>query len=235
MGIAGMILLIAAAAAAVFLLGGYLFIRKFILHMEASAEGKRHILCIGDSITFGMGVYKNRQAEAWPYRLNALLGESRQVLNYGISAATLYKGGDHPYKEEFLEAAIKVQGEVYLIMLGTNDSKPYNWNREGYERALLELVNCLRKNVPQAKVLLMTPPRAFPTKNGKIAFDISNDRIHDEISPILRQTAEKEGLGLVDLYALTDNHPEYFDDGVHPNRLGNEAIAQCIFDALTLN
>lgn len=39
---------------------------------------------------------------------------------------------------------------------------------------------------------------------------------------------EKHGLQVVDLYALTEEHPEYFMDGVHPNALGNQAIAEHI-------
>ena len=38
---------------------------------------------------------------------------------------------------------------------------------------------------------------------------------------------------LIDIHALTADHPEWFADGVHPNAEGNAAIAQAVYDALT--
>ena len=38
----------------------------------------------------------------------------------------------------------------------------------------------------------------------------------------------ESGFQVIDLYALTETHPEYFDDGVHPNELGNRVIAEHI-------
>lgn len=213
---------------------GYRFIRNFIPQKEAPVEGKKHILCIGDSITFGMGVYKNRETEAWPYLLNILLGDDFQVLNYGISGATLLRSGNQPYKQDFLDVAIQANAELYLIMLGTNDSKPYNWKGEQFERELLAWIETIRTEDSHRDVVLMMPPKAFPIKKGKVAFDISNDTISGELYQIILRVAEREKVPLIDLYALTSEHPEFFGDGVHPNTLGNQVIAQHIYEKLKL-
>jgi lysophospholipase L1-like esterase len=79
----------------------------------------------------------------------------------------------------------------------------------------------------------MTPPKAFPEeKTGVVAFDIQNQVIREEIRPLVFALGEKHGLKVLDLYALTEEHPEYFCDGVHPNSLGNQVIARFLRDRL---
>ena len=98
--------------------------------LPSITEGKKTIACIGDSITFGAGV-RGKIELTWEYHLEKLLGKEHQVLNYGISGRTLLSEGDYPYTEEKqYEHSRKSRADVYLIMLGTNDSKPYNWNEE---------------------------------------------------------------------------------------------------------
>ena len=193
--------------------------------------GKRRIACIGDSITFGAGVALTRKRDAWPYLLNGLLGEDWQVLDYGISGATASSKGDLPYrKNDFFETALKARAEKYVLMLGSNDSKPYNWDKEQYEQDLRTMVQDLLSADFPHTVILMLPPKAFPFKNsGAPAFDIVNETIRDEICPIVQKIAEEYDLPAVDLYAFTEDHPEYFIDGVHPNRAGNKAIAEYLF------
>ena len=37
---------------------------------------------------------------------------------------------------------------------------------------------------------------------------------------------------MIDLYAVTEDHPEYFYDGVHPNQEGYAIVAQAIYEQL---
>ena len=76
----------------------------------------------------------------------------------------------------------------------------------------------------------MAPPPAFKkhSEDACAAFDIDPEVIRDEIRPIVRETAEKNGVEFIDLYAPMEGHSEYMTDGVHPNRQGNEAIADYI-------
>ena len=78
----------------------------------------------------------------------------------------------------------------------------------------------------------LLPPKAFPGKLGVVDFIIKDEVIHDEIQPILRRLAEEENVPVIDLYAFTEGHPEYFDDGVHPNVLGNRKIAEFLAEEL---
>ena len=214
--------------------GGYAA-SLYIPRGDRKKPGKRYIACIGDSITFGHGVARTRKHDAWTYVLERKLGGAWQVLNYGFSGTTAQDGGDLPYRRVgFLGDAIDSGAEVFILMLGTNDSKPYNWNREGYEAAMKGLAAQIRRCCPDARLVLAVPPRAFPQDDGKIAFDIQNDVIKDFIRPFLIDLAPNMSAELVDLYEFTEYHPEYFGDGVHPNVLGNSAIAGFLLERLGL-
>lgn len=190
-----------------------------------------HIACIGDSITFGAGVM-GKQTRTWEHFLNQRLGEDYQVINYGISGRTLQDEGDYPYKhDKFYAISLRCRAEVYLIMLGTNDAKPYNWDRERYGRELSRFVRTYVSLETHPRVILMTPPSCFEDPaTGIVAFDISKETIDGEIAPLVRETADALGLQLIDLHAFTADHAEWFPDGVHPNEEGNQAIARFIAD-----
>ena len=197
-------------------------------------QGKRHIACIGDSITYGAGVNGKRE-ETWEYFLNGMLGEEHQVLNYGISARTLQDEGDYPYKaDKFYRISKEMPCETYLIMLGTNDAKPYNWDAERYEEELISFVREYKELSQKPRIVLMSPPQVFEEEStGIVAFEIDKSNIEDA-AKIVWEVALKEKVKLIDLYTHTKNHPEWFVDGVHPNKLGNRMFAEYIYKQLNI-
>lgn len=210
---------------------GHLFMKYLAVpKLPVVTEGKKMIACIGDSITFGAGVRGKREL-TWEYYLEKLLGKEYQVLNYGISGRTLLSTGDYPYAEEKqYQHSRKVKADVYLIMLGTNDSKPYNWNEEMYRKELSVFVKGYISLNHAPGVVLMTPPSCFADPNiGVVGFDIDQDIITDKICPIVNEIAGKYHLQIIDLHSFTGIHKEWFADGVHPNEEGNRQIAAFIF------
>lgn len=199
------------------------------------------IVAMGDSITFGAGVSQTRESDTWEAKLENLFSGAYQVLNYGISGATLQNEGDMPYwnmtsrpLQGFPEAALALNPEIVLLMLGTNDSKPYNWNRERYAAQLDERVKQIKAASCVRHLILMCPPFVCPADGEEaVNFDINGEVIRDEIIPIVKNCAAENGLLCIDLYALTDSHPEYFTDGVHPNSFGNRVIAKHIYECLS--
>lgn len=203
---------------------------RFLLHPQADKPlpGKRTIACVGDSITFGAAVVHTRKRDAWPYLLGRKLDRDTQVLNPGVCAATASDSADFPYRKNgFLSLACTA--ELALVMLGANDSKPYNWDPARYEQGLRDILDELRQS--GARVVLLLPPKAFPV-DGVVGYDIQDEVIRDGVLPILRSTAEELSLPVIDLYGFTQTRPEYFDDGVHPNRAGNRALAEYVFRCL---
>ncbi len=213
---------------------GRLIGRFFMKYMAGNRNPKvlpdrKHIACIGDSITFGAGVM-GKESLTWEHFLNEIIGDEYQVINYGVSGRTLQDEGDMPYTaDRIFKRSLDCRADVYLIMLGTNDAKSYNWNRDRYERELEAFVRRYVDLENKPRVILMVPPRCFPdSKSGVVLFEIVPDNIDSQITEIVTRTAEKLGLQVIDLYGHTSGHPEWFADGVHPNAEGNRAIAEYI-------
>ena len=198
---------------------------------EKTHSKEKKVICLGDSITFGSGVIGTRRRSAWPYLLNEKLPDYVEVLNYGISGATMLRSGDKPYRESFLKAVEKIDPDTLLVMLGTNDSKSQNWDADSFERDYEAFLKRFMKEVRE--VILMLPPKAFPPEGQtEILFQIRDRVIAGEVIPIIRKLAEQNGLPVIDLYKLTEDHSEYFHHGVHPNNLGNKILAEHILPYL---
>lgn len=218
--------LIWGAVAVVLLICVILVSRKGTTSKAEASTTTKTIACVGDSITFGSGVIGHRKTQSYPAILQQLVGDEYQVSNFGIRSRTLVSTGDFPYiKEKYYEESLAMQADIYIMMLGTNDSKPFNWDRERYETELAAFIQQYKETPNVSKLILMQPPKAFPI-DGVVKYEISNDTISNEIRDIVAKVGEAQGCDVIDLYALTEDHPDWFMDGVHPNKEGNQAIAE---------
>lgn len=201
-------------------------------------KDKIHFACIGDSITWGAGVYFQRSTGTYEAILNNKLGDEYQVLNYGLNGRTLLSNADMPYiKEDFYKISHDYEFANYIIMLGSNDSKPYNWkyagtSGENYKNELKDFLNSYINLSSHPNVYVMQPPAVFKI-NDKEPYDISNEVIKNEIYHLVKEVGDELGITTIDLYTITENHPEYFPDGCHPNKEGNTVIADAIYDAIS--
>ena len=195
------------------------------------AKGKINVACIGDSLTRGAGVRGKREL-TWEYYLNQILGDKYQIINCGISGCTLQKQGDCPYvKSALYPYSRDLKAEIYLIMLGSNDTKPQNWNEENYKTQLKEFISGYISLDNHPRVIVMIPTECFPDKRtGKVAFNIGKDIIDNYLPDIIRKTAEDLDIEVIDLLGPTKGHEEWYADGVHPNGEGNLHIAEIIAD-----
>ncbi|MDB6138212.1 MAG: putative xylanase [Verrucomicrobiaceae bacterium] len=199
------------------------------LSLPAMADGaKIKIACVGDSITAGVGAKKPNNS--YPDQLGRLLGAGYEVRNFGNSGSTMLDEGDKPYKKQnSFTAALEYAADVYVIKLGTNDSKPQNWSKKaGFAASTQTLVEAFQKANPKAKVYLCTPVPVIGAGN----FGINNEMVQGEIIPLIKQVAAAMKLPVIDLYAALDGHPEMFPDRVHPNDDGATLIAKTVHEAL---
>lgn len=191
------------------------------------------VACIGDSITYGAGVVNTRDTDSYPAQLSQLLGERYEVYNYGVSGRTLLTDTNKPYRETgYIEAVIAQQPDIIVIMLGSNDSKQQNWAPEEYREQYIALVEELQDISGEPQIYLAQPPEAFAGEDGTVAYGIDNVVIRDEISVIIQEVASYTGAKVINLYEATEDCPEYFMDGVHPNKEGNAVIAQCVYESI---
>ena len=197
-------------------------------------EGVTHVACVGDSITFGYGVWATEMTKehTYPSFLEQIMGDGYQALNYGVCGKTLLREGDEPYTSHYMyEESIRANSEIYIIMLGSNDSKWNNWDAERFGPELRGFVQAYIDLDSAPKVYLATPPRVF--WEGERGFGVSNHTIESEIAPIVRSVAKDMDISLIDMYEKTKDHPEWFVDGIHPNAAGNEEFAKIVAAYLT--
>ncbi|MFL5305172.1 MAG: GDSL-type esterase/lipase family protein [Polyangia bacterium] len=206
----------------------------------AQARIPTHVACVGDSITAGSGA--SSTSKNYPADLQGLFGSSVKVSNFGHSGATMLSTGDTPYvkQSEYTSATSFVSGAGanavvdVIIMLGTNDSKPVNWNASGggtqatqFKADCGKLVDHFASLATHPLVYLALPPAAFTN-----SYTIDGAVIKNQIIPVLKQVAMEKGLPTIDVQTPTASVPKDFGDGVHPNDTGYVLVAQVMHDGL---
>ena len=155
------------------------------------------VACIGNSITDGHGI-PFAPANGYPAQLQKLLGKDYLVKNFGVSGRTMLNKGDQPYMNEMAwKDAVAFKPDVVIIKLGTNDSKPQNWQYgEEFKQDLKQMITTLRPDLAQPvkkgkknkkqviknegpKIILCTPIPALKTSWG-----INDSIITNNIIPI---------------------------------------------------
>ena len=204
--------------------GVYQFTSIYYPQPKTVGRDETTIACVGDSITYGLGVYYNRDL-AWASLLPQKLGNNYKTINYGISNRTLLSTGNYPYnKEEIAKQFWEAKEDIIVFMLGTNDSKQCNWNQETFEKEYKQMIEKLLQKENHPKLYVMIPPKLYnpnPEEDNPSA-----KNLEEGVIPTIRKMIENmDNIETIDLYSLTNNHPEWFSDGIHPNEEGNEAIA----------
>ena len=201
------------------------------------------VACIGNSITDGHGI-ELAPVNGYPALLQKQLGEKYWVKNFGVSGRTLLNNGDMPYmKETAWKDALAFDPDIVVIKLGTNDSKPQNWQHASeFKQDLQQMITTLCPALAQSakkgkkassklstlnakpKIYLCTPIPAF-----KSSWNINDAVITNEIIPIQQEVAKQYGLQVIDLHTLFANDGDKMqDDGIHPDGKGVRRIADII-------
>lgn len=201
-----------------------LMVFLFIFQLQSQTR----IVTIGNSITEGWGL-SNPGNDAWPSQLAAKLGGGYKVLNCAVSARTMLKKGDIPYwNEQKFKDAQNFDPQIVIICLGTNDSKPQNWQyKNDFYNDYASMVNTFRANGknPRIFVCLITP--AFYDNLG-----IRTAVIRDEIIPIIKQVRDNLGTSYINFYDQLLPYGGYFTDGIHPNVAGATIMAQVAYNSI---
>ena len=195
----------------------------------AEAAHPIRVACLGDSITEGAGT-QDIVREAYPAQLAALLGSGYEVRNFGKGGATLLDVGDLPYRSlPHFAKACAFNPDIVVIGLGTNDSKPQNWqHREKFVANYASLIRQLRALPSNPRIFICQPMPAWRPSG----WGISPDVIEHELRPLLADLARTEGVVLIDLFTpLRDRH-DLAPDHVHPNAEGAGIIARTVAEAI---
>ncbi len=194
------------------------------------------VACVGDSITYGMGV-ANREQNSYPAQLwqkmEALAPGQWEVRNFGVSAMTLMHGTTRPYtgRPEY-RASLDYAADVVIIMLGTNDTNGQFRHQiaENFEGDYRRLIASYRAGRAPGtpRIILMLPPKCHLAGDG--LYDPSGDLIAGTIAPIIRRIAADEKLELIDLHASLVEvwQPELIPDKLHPSARGQARMVEHI-------
>ncbi len=192
------------------------------------------ISCIGDSLTegdygvFGKRCIANVKEKSYPYFLKKELDcEVRNFGKCGYRAShslAYYKSGEVDVKDS----------DFIVICLGTNGGiDPMNFDAPE-NKAYLEIIELCKKDAPDARILLCTPPHA--TENPEYSNCGYAKQIKDAVD-FVRTLCAKNGYLMLDLYARPEfsAQTEYImqpNDGLHFSEIGYLVLAHIVADAI---
>ncbi|MFI1744055.1 GDSL-type esterase/lipase family protein [Thalassobellus sediminis] len=202
-------------------------ILKFILLFlitTTSLFAQIKVSCVGNSITEGW----NGNPSYVPI-LQKLLGSDYIVENNGKSGATILKKGNKPYNQQHaFTKAINSNADIITILLGTNDTKSKNWDNYSsqFKSDYMSLIDTLLSKNKNAKIYLVIPVPVCKENYG-----IRNHILNLEI-PIIKEIAKEKRLSIIDANTPLLASCHYFNDGVHPNIEGANAIAMLLYKSI---
>ncbi len=164
------------------------------------------VLLIGDSITRGYGP----QVEA------GLKGKA-----YVARLATSKSLGDPALEEQ---VSLILREHSFDVIHFNNGMHGDGYTEEAYAAALPGLLATLRKNAPQARIVLATTTDVRERNNLQKTLPKTDRMIRR--NDIVTTLAKKENLPLDDLFSVVREHPEYHAaDGVHFTADGYRVLA----------
>lgn len=201
------------------------------------------ITCFGDSITYGYGASKS--SLAYPSLLEKD-EEIKKVYNLGICGSTIAHTGDEDNdKNAFVDRYSKISNDTDLVFIfgGTNDyGYPTGGSKLGdilssdistFYGAYKTLINGIKDSYPTIKILLATPLQRDDLAPKDQSTTLTNNQgltLNDYRNAIL-DIGTLFNLSVVDLYSipgLQTSDPTFnyfFKDGLHPNDIGNQFLA----------
>ena len=195
----------------------------------APTTNQIRVACVGASDTSSPTGYGTPN---YPYYLAQMLGGDYTVLNFGASGTTMLKRGNAPYwnTQQYIDSS-NSSPDIVIIMLGSNDSKPYNWVYQNeYAPDYREMIDHYRNLPSHPKVYINTLLTVYGAGN----FDITDPIVTGQICPLIRQIGMEKGCQVIDVNSATKNMPQNFPDNIHPNSAGAQVVAQTVYNGLNL-
>ena len=203
-----------------------------ILSCATYAQNKIKVACVGNSITYGTGV-ADREVNAYPVKLQGMLGDKYEVGNFGKPGATLLNKGHRPYtQQQEYKDALAFAGDIVVIHLGINDTDPRNW--PNYQDEFISdyraLMQSFREVNPKVRFLLA---RMTPLSDRHYRFESGTRDWHAEIQLAIECIAKAEGVQLIDFHEPLYPYPYMLEDAVHPNAEGAAILAKTVYEGIT--
>jgi len=171
--------------------------------------------------------------------LQKYLGTAYNVQNFGVSSRTVLKKGkefdgeprSYWDTQKYIDACAFLP-DIVVIKLGTNDSKPINWDniRDEFAGDYTDLINSFKNLSSAPKVYACYPIPLFGHNNW--VNPRSDAVIKDEMIPLINQAVEATGVEIIDLHTPFVGLDYLADDKVHPNEQGKMLLAHLVAEAI---
>ena len=218
---------------------------------------KGHLLFLGDSLT------DYDRGRNYSSIISAFLGKKCTLRNAGVGGDTLEMihkrlTGQNAYRSEMYKDLFKVKPDMIFLFCGGNDTKAlYStgyktpiFPPEKQKGLLEEVLSILRKNAPEAKIVLTTIPASFlPWQKSLTEPQAKAGTQHSffglpehtgRYNKTLRDFAKKENIPVIELASAMAEHPDRMqlyvpDDGVHFSLKGHQFYAKILLEFLAEN
>ena len=204
-------------------------------HSKAK-EHQTRVACVGDSITYGTAI-PNVFRHCYPAQLKRMLGPDYHVANFGFNGKTAIDLNENSFRRtKQYRLSLEYQPQVAVIMIGTNDSKTFNWpGRKLFKAHYRSLLQSYLALPSQPMIVLCTPNSIYhPRRQTNVEYNYDIDKENLLIAcDVVKEVAAEFGLDCIDMYHVTAEHPEWYRfDGIHPDQHGAHAIATEVFQLL---
>jgi lysophospholipase L1-like esterase len=203
------------------------------LQREAAPLAPPVYVALGASDAVGVGT-SNMARDAWPAVVHTGLPAGTQLLNLGISGATL---GD-VLRSEVLPA-LDARPRWVSLWPGVNDLR-MNVPLQTFTRQLDQILGHFSQSKtagdPRPTLIVLNIPDMRPLPALAMINPALLDRTVREWNMAIAEVAARHGAMLVDLYGYGQelaSHPEYISaDGFHPSAAGYRRIAELVLATL---
>ena len=186
------------------------------------------VACIGDSLTWGFSL-PDSWRQSYPALLQERLGADYVVRNFGCNGASVRCDADLPYVQTLAYGESRAWNpDIVLLMLGSNDATPWDWDAAAFHRDYERIVASYRDLPSHPRVILIAPIRMFRVK-GCTFGGLSPETLEEGVRPVIREVAGECGLPCIDLVDLFPD-ARFCYDGVHPNVVGVRLMVEAIYD-----
>lgn len=189
------------------------------------------VACVGDSITQGIGV-TDAALDSYPAQLQAILGGGYEVGNFGVSKYAALRTAKWPYWDtEAYPASQEFLPDIVIIMLGTNDIKTENWvdGKDNFVKDYTDLINVYKNLSSSPDIFVVSPPPLYLDESDEVR---PPNNLRNEAIDLLKQAARETNSYWIDVFSAMDNHPEFFDDKIHPNNDGAKFLASVVAEGI---
>jgi len=187
------------------------------------------IVCIGDSLTYGYGVYKEK---CWVDILRKSL--SIRVLNRGINGDSSSGMLSRSFRD-----VVENKPDAVIIMGGSNDFLA-GYDLARVQENIIELI----KEAQQFRIKpIIGIQTAIEEKLAmkKWSFDIDYNGINEKIRAYrnwITKYCEEKNIVYIDFYKALDeklqvmSEDEIYIDGLHPTEFGHKVMGNCAIEVL---